>query len=222
MSMWDTESGLLDEYTATVESAYFATDIKYRDGEVPMLHLELVNIESESGDSVPDTLTEKFPVGNGWMVVDNGERIEREDGNVKRKVHQSTRYGMLINHLKALPDLLADLDAAKLGPLDAASFIGRRFHFVREEKDYGTINGELVGVKSFIMIDGYVGTDGATSNGNGHGDLEEQLKAIAAESSNHSDFVSRAMTVPGVTGDTALLERVTDASDSGFYASSSN
>ena len=220
---WGTETGLLDEFEATVDAAYFGTDERYMEGTVPMLHLELFNIEADA-DNVPDTIIEKFSVGNGWEVIEGGAAVARIDGNERRKFNNRSKYGMVIDAVMKNEDGafdgLFEVLAERGSPKTAGIWKGLRFKFERIDVYYG----EKIGTKQVLLPVEFVGVDGEapSTNGNGNGQaidteaLRATLEALASGADTYDDFVGAALAVPGVNESNELLDLVGDTS---FYES---
>lgn len=227
---WGVSSGLLDRYTATVDEAKFATDVNYRNGEVPQLVLTMVNIDNDEGVEV-DEITEKWAVGNGYLVVDGGEAVEREDGNDKKKFNKNTRYGQFINRVVKNEggafDGLLELLEDRGDPKNAKVWEGLRLEFERVEASFTNDDKEKIEY-DFILPCRFVGVpDGDTSvfegkageNGSkGGADARAKVKELAREADDFQAFVAQALGVPGVTADPGLVGEIGDESDAGLFA----
>lgn len=218
---WATSTGLLDQYEGTIEESWFAYDPNYRDGEVPLLHWRISNVVTE--EEAPDEIVEKFSIGSGWQVVDNGATVEHESGRNK-PFNRNSKYGMIIQAVIDNEDGAFEGGLAALqergDPIEANVWEGLRFEFERVEYDYG---GEI-GVRDFILPVAFVGEEDApSSNGNGSSQasresLEKKLKALAKKAADHDEFVELATDLDAVVDDDELFASVVDDSDQGFYA----
>lgn len=227
MSDWGTSSGLLDEFTATVESSKFATDVNYRDGQVPRLEWDLVRVENDEDVQVEEPMTEKFGVGNGYVVIDDGAGVEREDGNTKRKFNKKSRYGEIIDRVvkntDGAFDGLLDLVQERGTPNEAEVWVGLRFEFSRVNASFRNDDDELIEY-DYILPSKFLGVDqdvAQPTGKSGAGSLREQVEQVARDSSDYEEFVSKALAVKGVTSDKELVAAISDESDDGLYAQAS-
>ena len=227
MSDWGVSSGLVDKFTATIDAAKFVTDVNYRDGEVPMIQWTLVNIDNDEGVQI-DEMTEKWSVGNGWMVVDNGAGVEREDGNKAKKFHKRTKYGMVITAVMKMDGDALKVLAERGSPTEAAVWEGMRFDFERQEVN----GGPEIGTYEVIVPVKFHGVEGdkkaakkpaaKKTAGNGSGDtaakirLEVALKKLAKDATDYDEFLAQALELDGVTDNDELLAKVTD--EDGLFA----
>lgn len=243
---WGTSSGLPEELTGTVAEAWFGKQ-EGAEGDLAdkrFIFWRLINIESDEYDG--DEYTVRFGIGNGWEEVEGGERVVREDGKDK-PFNNSTDYGRVINRVlgaaggkegKPYADAMKgafDEVKSRGTQYEATVWEGLRFRFETQEFS-STINGEDVVWNRTLPVEYHGAQGGSESSGNGQvaekeetatapepGDkqteeLSAQLAEIAKEADSHSDFVSKALSVDGVKDDGALLARVADESDNGFYA----
>lgn len=231
-SDWGTESGLLENFIITVEESYFTTDARYNSGETLLLRWKGHAVDADTGEQVLFGKDEdeevgevSFPCGGGWLTNDGGETAEHDSGRAKKGFNKNSAYGKVID--RALGDFnLGQVLMDRGRPQEAKVWVGLKFLMKYEETDYG---GEI-GKRSRLMPVSFEGeADGGaavpstaaaptteTANVPSNQVLEDQVKAIAAASSTHSEFLDKALEVEGVSDDPVLLERVVD--EAGLYA----
>lgn len=218
--LFDTEDGLLSAYTGTIEDSWFATDLKYQNGEVPLLHWNITDIKAPEADEVPDEIVEKFSVGNNWEIVDR-THVEHTSGNPRRKFNSQSKYGRIIGAVvkgrnEAFKGLMEVISERGGDPKDAAIWNGLRFEFERVTVNYGGDIGE----RSFILPSRYVGKDGEVKTGN-EATVDKDavvagLVAAREAASSYEEFVAKAFQVNGLTEFDDLVAQVSDPD--GFYA----
>lgn len=227
---WTTESGLVESYDGTVTRAWFGTDVRYMNGEVLLLNWEIKPDDPSQFSHLEDgVIEERFPCGKGWDSNDGGKSATHESGNANKRFHRSSIYGRIIDAVPSMPGLI-DVLKDRGTEMEAKVWEGMRFHFARQEFDYG---GEI-GKKSRIMPVEFLGEAGEgekPSNGaskvaalkakaaaanKGNNDLRGQLVELAKNSDTHESFMDAALEVPGVADDDDLLAAVAD--ENGLYA----
>lgn len=219
--VWETSSGLLDEYEGTVAEAWFDTDLDYQNGEALLLHWQVTDIVADG--AAHDEITEKFSVGAGWSAVDNKQRAEKEYGD--SDFNENSKYGRIIDRVATNEGAFEgalDVVAERGDEKDATVWEGLRFRFARETVDYG---GEI-GERTFIMPVEFLGvadevSEVGKSNGSSEAsreELVEKLTELAKEVDSHTEFLAKAADVEGVVDNDALFEQVADESEDGFYA----
>lgn len=219
--LFDTEDGLLGAYTGTIEDSWFATDLKYMNGDVPLLHWNVVDIKAPDAEEVPDEIVEKYSVGSNWEIVDRSH-VEHTSGNPKRKFNKQSKYGRIIDVVvkgregafKGLLDIIGERGG---DPRDATVWAGLRFDFERVTVNYGGDIGE----RSFILPAKFVGKDGEGKTAAGTEAVDKDvvlagLTAAASAAGSYEEFVGKAFQVDGLTEFDDLVEQV--SSPDGFYA----
>lgn len=212
LDLFTPETGLLDDFDFTVDSAWFTTDANYNDGETLLLKL---NGPTDSADQ-PET-TVQYSCGNGWEAADNGKRAVREDGK-RRRFNQSSGIWKLVE--AAMNCGAEDVLRKRGNPMEASMWQGLKFHMKRIEQG----EGQFKTTRSLpVQFLGEVGegrgavsqpapaapaSASATSNGSGLSKvLEVKLKKLAKDSDTHEDFIVAAFEMDGVDGN-ADAERV--------------
>lgn len=232
---WDTETGLLDDYVGTVKRSWFATDARYMDGNVILLHWEIATTDPEHPE-----VTEKFPVGSGWDSSDGGATVVHEKG--KQKFNVQSIYGKIVKQVTADDGTLhAVLPFLKKRgrPTQANVWEGLTFHFKAQDFNYG---GDI-GTKTRVMPQEFLGegaqpeipgTNGTAAPGT-HATpaaapaaetatvdadpvVVARLRKAATEATDHQAFLDAAMEIDGVTTNDALMASLVDDSPSGFFA----
>lgn len=233
---WETESGLLEQYTGTITRSWFATDARYNDGNTMMLHWEIATNDPE----IPE-VTEKFPIGGGWDSSDGGATVVHEKG--KQKFNNSSIYGKIVKRVNDADGVLHDvLPVLKQRgrPTNASIWDGLTFEFKREEFDYG---GDI-GKKARVMPQKFLGENAQAPLAVAEAPaaapaapaaaapvaapaatavevdpvVAAKLRQAAKNSPTHQAFLDAAMEIDGVVTNEALLSSVVDDGASGFYA----
>ena len=80
----ESASGLLDDYQLTVAEAWFGTDDESEYNQ-DRIYLFLRGEATVDGEVVEEEYRERYSVGNGWEVVDEGRAIEHGSGKNKTR-----------------------------------------------------------------------------------------------------------------------------------------
>ena len=222
---WGTESGLIDNFVIRVDESWFATDARYNNGETLLLNWK-GKVDQPIGSDGESEFTVSFPVGGGWVSNDGGVSAVSEKG--KAKFNKQSIYGRIVESAmkgKGDEDGLGIFDIVKGRgrPTQAAIWTGLTFRMRQVEFNYG---GEI-GKKSRVMPVEFLGENadpdgfaeagagagagaGVSASSNGAGDLETRLRVVAKAAADHAAFVDKALEIPEVSEDAALLERVVD------------
>jgi hypothetical protein len=210
------ETGLIDDFDATVTSAFFTTDAAYNDGETLLLKLECETDNPES----PETVLQ-YSCGNGWEAADNGKRAVREDGK-RRRFNQQSGIWKLV---KAAMDAGAgDALRTRGTPMEASMWVGLKFHIKRVEMGEGQYKTTRPLPVQFLGEAGEGSTTAPAAssapaatmpatNTNGAGMskvLEAKLKKLARDSATHEDFIVAAFDLDGVNGNADAERAVVD------------
>lgn len=219
---FDTESGLLTDYEGEVVDAWFAVDDKFGNTQ---LYLK----QATDSATVPE-ITERFSVGGAWKSFDGGKTVENSENPDKTKIHESSRYGLLIRRCsdtvdKGGLDMLDFFIDRGHTPREAAMWQGLRFSWAQVEKDYTMKNDDgttRAGISKYNLPVAFLGAEGsgavaasapAASSGvlDGLDDaLVASLKAARAESGSHGEFVDKAVGLTGVLGNDTLIKAIAD------------
>lgn len=132
VDLWETTSGLPDDFTFTVTGARFVFDPNYNNGQTLLLEWE----GEAEGVDLDQPL--RFSCGNGWDTPDNGKTAVHP----KQKLfNKRSHYGMLID--RCIKDLgMGDILRRRGVPTEAKVWVGLRFHMKRETIDFGGEIGE--------------------------------------------------------------------------------
>lgn len=209
------ETGLIDDFDFTVDSAWFTTDAAYNDGETLLLKL---NGPTDNPENPETTL--QYSCGNGWEASDGGKVAVREDGK-KRRFNQSSGIWKLVE--AAMNAGAGDALRGRGTPMEASMWSGLKFHMRRVEQGEGQYKTTRPLPVSFL---GEVGEGQASAAGsqasaatpapaatNGAGlskVLEAKLKKIARDSATHEDFIVSAFELDGVDGNADAERAVVD------------
>lgn len=208
------ETGLIDDFDATVTSAFFTTDAAYNDGETLLLKLECETDNPET----PETILQ-YSTGNGWEAADNGKKAVREDGK-RRRFNQQSGIWKLVE--AAMNAGAGDALRSRGTPMEASMWVGLKFHIKRVEMGEGQYKTTRPLPVSFLGVVGEgangsapaapapAGADPA-SNGAGLSKvLEAKLKKLARDSASHEDFIAAAFDLDGVDGNADAERAVVD------------
>jgi len=225
--LFETESGLLDDFDFTINKAYFATDMQYMNGEVLLLHLVG---ETDNPDNPEQHLM--IPVGTGWDSADGGKTAVHERG--KKKFIDSSIYGRLINRCidkdqLNLKDLFRKRGSSKLGFAEAKIWEGLRFHMKREKLEFGP------GLKATerLMPVAFLGENKPAAKGKvpkavvetppeettedieddaalEHKVLVLKVRALAKQCASYDEFYPQALKVPKVRDHDDLIAAIVD------------
>lgn len=229
---WGTETGLVDDFVLRVDKSWFATDARYNNGETLLLNWQGA-VDQPIGSDGDMEFTASFPVGGGWVSNDGGDTAESEKG--RAKFNSSSIYGRIVDSAIAEKKDgglgIGSLVKGRGRPTQAKIWEGLTFRMKQVEFNYG---GEI-GKKSRLMpveflgenvdpADFATGGDVRAATGTAStstettasaGTLEARLKAMAKTTDTHAAFVDKALEIPEVSEDAALLERVVD--EAGLY-----
>ena len=152
------ETGLADDFDATIVAASFGTDTRYNNGNTLLLKLSIVADDPEVSDR--DLL---YSCGNGWVTVDGGKTAKHETG-LKRNFNENSAVRRFMRRMMSLPtpdgrkvhDLLLERESSEYGgDKDSANYVGFRFHFNNERQEYGANSG--LEAKNRLMPTAFLG-----------------------------------------------------------------
>lgn len=230
------EGGLVRDYTMLVERDYYAIDEAYSEkvGEERCFHY-YVGVDA---DDPAVERTEKAACGAGWRPTNDGKGCEHPEGYTK--FHQSTVLGKWFNHAvknNGLKAAMIERHGRMPKPTEGGIWGGALIKFGREQ--YKGMNGEMRDRTIPVKFKGFH-SDGKADSGkkktegkaegsksstkkpkdepakNGAGaaaggsSIEDQLKELAAKHDNYQDWMSRAVQLPDIGKDLAMLGKVTD------------
>jgi hypothetical protein len=226
---WDRplESGLRDDFDATIVRSTFGTDARYQAGAVVLLKWDLAGV-AEDG---PFEDTVLITLGSNWTTLDGGATITHESGK-DRYFGAQSHYGKIIERCKEIG--VGEALGARGNPFQAKVWEGLNFHFIRESINYGgeigsrekvmptVFNGEgaaapvaapvapvASNVTNIAAAPAAASTNGAV--------IRAKLTAAAKQAADFSSFLDAAMEIPGVAEDDAIVAEVID--EAAFYAS---
>lgn len=207
---WQTTSGLTTNYDGVVEEAMFGTDARVRDGKAWMLFLKIRPTDGTEVNTDDGLLEERFTVGDKWSSEDGGETITGA-----KKIHQSSRYGRLIDRVVSIAGGVEQ--AAKLfngEPTTKASiWVGFHAHW-DEEKWSGTIDGKAQSSTYNLpskILDGAGAGPGKATASKGP-DMDKVAKL--AKAMEYGEWVNACMGLTGADSDDTFVARL---ADEGWY-----
>lgn len=137
-------SGLPDNYIGAISGSQFKydADMQAQDDGSPQLVLTFTLTPVEDPDIQPYDM--KVKTGKGWEVVEDGRRVQREDGK-QANYHQNSGAGLLVSYaVDAAGDTMKDYySATGLTPYDAEFWDGWVFRWDRVKINYGGDIGEI-------------------------------------------------------------------------------
>lgn len=213
------ETGLIDDFDATVTSAFFTTDAAYNDGETLLLKLECETDNPEA----PETVLQ-YSCGAGWEAADNGKKAVREDGK-RRRFNQQSGIWKLVE--AAMNAGAGDALRTRGTPMEASMWVGLKFHIKRVEMGEGQYKTTRPMPVQFLGEAGegskgsQAGPSPATAttpaaadpvtNGAGMSKvLEAKLKKLARDCADHESFIVAAFDLDGVDGNADAERAVVD------------
>ena len=122
---WDTSTGLLDNFDFKVDRAWFG---EVEDSDSDRLYLFIEGTAVDDEDEEYEDHTERYSLGKGWEVIDDGDEVETASRN--GVFNQSTGIGHLILSLKALGEEETEYITDRGRPTKAKTFKGLRMHMV--------------------------------------------------------------------------------------------
>ena len=122
---WETSTGLLDNFDFKVDRAWFG-EVEDSDSERLYLFLEGPAVDDE--DEEYEDHTERYSLGKGWEVIDDGNEVETASRN--GTFNQSTGIGHFILSILALGEEEAEYIKDRGRPTRAKTFKGLRMHMV--------------------------------------------------------------------------------------------
>ena len=127
-------SGLLDDYTYTIENAWFSTDAAYNQGTSMMLFLEGTAVDAEG--EIHEDHQERYSIGSDWSTFDGGKSVQSDKGS--KFINKSSLYGRLITACIEDCGIEEILDKrTQDNGLTASMWIGMKFHMQETEIKFG-------------------------------------------------------------------------------------
>lgn len=217
-SAWETESGLIDDVDGYIANPHFGTKEEYAlavsamGGQAVGL-MFLIDLHDENGEFIG---SQGWSIGTGWEVSDDDLSISHPK---RKNVVHSSMYGQLQNIV--VKELGVPMD--KYGvPTDAKSWDGLGFHWML--KPHLTVAKKEVNSLMPTQFLGAKGTD--TPAGKpapktpavAESDAEKEAAKLVVASASVKEFQLKAMRVPAVVNDDALMAKCLDDGPDGFYA----
>ncbi len=218
---WDEQfSDNAFSFTGTVVEARFKVDPDYNANTVRLV-LTLGDLDGVD----QDTREEGYNVGSTdkFDAVEAGTQLEPVGKN--KPSGRSGFKQFLDALLKAMPADARDELVSRGNPYTATIFEGLRIYFeertekikFRDDEEAKEIRRMLpAGFEGYVDVAAGASTNGALSDEQ-LAELRSQLQSIAAESSTHQDFVTKALAIEGVTDIDPLVDEILDAGELGFF-----
>lgn len=171
---FQTGSGLTDEFDFGITDALYAYDVKYGNGEIPLLKLTGTNsVTGATDESI------WLKCGSNVEIIEGGAALTFVRGN---KINRSSQYGKWIDAFVSHPDGIETIKARNMDALRAASWIGLTLS-VRRVFKTTKIDGRDVEMQEWA-IDGIEITDAPKKEARGR--AAAKAKAAAAEPADDS------------------------------------
>ena len=231
-SAWETESGLVDDIDGWVTNPRFGTKEEYASVVVQESEVDgvkglmfLVDLMDEKGEIIA---SQGWSVGTGWTPNDDGSEISHPKRN---NVVHNTLYGQLQNIV--VKELGVQMDKYVV-PTVAGSCDKLGFHWMVKEHD--TVGGKKGKGLMPTQFLGKLGEDGKNTATKAHpaakkatpatkqkaesgvSEAEKEALKLVAMSKNIKEFQLRAMKVPAIVNNDALMAKCLDDGPDGFYA----
>jgi len=201
---WELESGLADDFDATIVDANFGVREKYveRSGSSdPML---LLVLESTDLDQ-PQEQGYSTGAAKGWEVIKDGKEIVSTKKPDSHAFVMSSRAGELVSRIVDLvgagnKDTGRDFMSKRGLQTQAQSYIGLAFHWKREERK--TVGGD---VRQVLLPVVYLGEKAGKASGPeiSEADLEKIQKL--AEGKTWTELKNALVKDPDIKKDNALM-----------------
>ena len=243
---WDTESGLIDDVDAVIANAHFGVKEEYSQVVVATSGGEQKGamLLFDLKDPVSQEIigNQGYSIGTGWEISEDGLDIT----HAKRKnVVTGTLYGQLQNIV--VKDLGVDMVSRGL-PTHAPVWEGMQFHWML--KGHATVGGaEKQGLMptEFQGVEGEAQPEAAPAPAaapapvaaakapakaparapakpaaKGISPAEQAAIDLVAQCGTAKEFTLKAVKVPVIAADDALMSKVLDDSADGFFATHKN
>jgi hypothetical protein len=161
MDGWLTEGGL-DEQPVTLRNARFDTDLTRIDDAGNPATFLAVDLCPDNPD-VTTLEDQRFGIGKGWDVEDDGARVVRDDGK-KAQYNKASKAGRFVDSLLGLKEFREAIKARhaagdQVTPFDAAFFEGLKFVVKANEGHFKAGDGEEVSFRFFTASE-FLGFEG--------------------------------------------------------------
>ena len=220
---WELESGLIDDVDAWIVHPRFGTKEDYMqaiidapEGSGLMFMIDLVNVEGELLGS------QGYSVGTGWEASEDGRYLTHA---TRSNVVKSTLYGQL--QTKVVKDLGISMGERGV-PTDAEVWNGLGFHWT--QTPHFTVSGvEKSSLMPTMVLEGAgpttapapapaaKATPKVAAKAGSPGAKAAALKLVG-ECTSAKEFMMKAIKVPAIVADDALMAECMDDGDAGFYA----
>lgn len=230
------ETGLRDNFEATIVSSRWGKDARYQGGEPTLLIWKLNGIDSDGIAFEEDLL---ITIGKGWTTFD-GLTLSHESGNPDKNFNKSSHIAKLIDRVCTWPDAREVLASRSPSVLQAGVWEGFRFRFAQEQQNYGAgiepsnklLPTEFLGVVGAAPAAAAApvaqapaaqtvapapaaapATNGAPA---GNVAIRAQVVAAAGAAATFAEFLEVAMALDGIMTDPIMAEVANEAT--GIYA----
>jgi len=231
-SAWETESGLVDDIDGYITNPRFGTKEEYasvvmQEGEIDGVKglMFLVDLMDDKGEIIA---SQGWSVGTGWTPNEDGSEITHPKRN---NVVHNTLYGQLQNIV--VKELGVQMDNYGV-PTIAGSWDKLGFHWMLKEHD--TVAGKK---GKGLMPTQFLGKLGEGTKKAATkaapavkkaapavkqkaepavSDAEKEALKLVAISRNVKEFQLRAMKLPAIVNNDALMAKCLDDGPDGFYA----
>lgn len=208
-SYTDLSSGLLDDYDFTVTHAWFG---QVEESDSDRTYLRLVGVATIDGEVEDEEHEDRFGIGNGWEVVDEGAAVEHASG--KNRFNGSSGIGRFITSIvEAMGDDIGDF-AARGDSNEAKSYEGVTFSMKRKNYHFTNTDGEKIEFSLPLATTVVLPDDKPKSKGRGKAAAKPATKTPAKTSGR-----GRGRGAKKLEGDAlrdALVKMASDYDDDAF------
>jgi hypothetical protein len=219
------ETGLPDNFTATITNPEFTTAPEVNDGDVPFMQFSLIGTDE---DGEPYEGDARLKAGKGWDIEDNGRSVVRSDGKSK-SFHENSGLGTAMRLLRdSGVDFSALVREKKMIPTEVGFWEGMTFLWKRHEDDFG---GEIGVVARLMPVELVAGSEGkaggaakaapakaaakkapakaAKDEGGVSAELRQRIYDIAYAAADHPSYVEQCVVeIDEASSDAAVLELI--------------
>lgn len=220
--------GGIRDFTFTVTEAYFASSEKYNQavgGDADILFLHWIGTTDLEDRPVltGEDFHPSFKVGPDWTSVDGGKTVTYSGKSKKPRMGggQGGYGGLCSRVVELIPEGTPGDPLEKGHPSDASIWVGTTW-FMEEV----TVQAGTQWEKNVLMPTQFLGTGGGAApaataaptadNGTVASNLRDIVVQLAKDSSTYQEFQAKALQLPNISADTALIREVLD--QQGIYA----
>ena len=207
--------GLPTDFVGTISSPKFAipVDTQAEDPQ-PMLIVDIDNDEADLNE-------QRIGLGKGWVAVDKGARVEKEDGG-KLVFNKQSKVGRLLDSLMAQDGFRKALTARAeqvgrmASPFEAEFWDGITGTWIRNQSEFTDKSGEKREFSYWIVEDATIKGAGKAKNVAKKAVAKKAASASSAQTAKEKALAAKAAKE---AAEAEAAEAQTDADDSGLDTS---